>query len=67
MKHPEHYIIVTNILMKARKGAELYIEDETRENWSGLSTVNILSVTNPDQFSPVQYSLLCPLESNYYN
>ena len=33
-------------------------EDETRENCSPLSTVNILGVTNLNQFSTVQYSVI---------
>ena len=50
----------TNILMKARKGAEQYwcVDDETRDNWCSLSSVNILSVTNLNKFSTVQYSAL---------
>ena len=65
MKHPEHFILSHEARLhnkhhdESQEGSRAVSgEDETRENWSPLSTVNILGVTNLDQFSTVQYSAL---------
>ena len=71
MKHPEHYWTLlwqTSWWGGGREHrAVVCILRMRAENWSRLSTtVNILTVTNLNQFSTVQYSTL-PTSSNYYN